>query len=52
MRATILHSKMITIIENGEADESIGVDMLVDGDVADEDDFWRFDGLRITDRTY
>ena len=34
-----------TVVEDGEADESIGVDMFMDGDVADEDDLGRLDGL-------
>lgn len=36
---------LFTIVENGQADEAIGVDMLVDRDVTDEDYFGRFYGL-------
>lgn len=43
---------LITIIENGEADEAIGVDMLMDWDVANEDDFRGLDGLHIEINTY
>ena len=34
-----------TIVEDGEADEAIGVDVFVDGDVTDEDDLGGLDGL-------
>jgi hypothetical protein len=36
---------MRTVVEDGEADEAIGVDVLVEGDVADEDDLRGLDGL-------
>jgi hypothetical protein len=42
---TTQDSERSTIIENGEADEAIGVDVLVDWDVADEDDFGGLYGL-------
>ena len=45
MRETTLRGEYCTVIEDGEADEAIGVDVLVDGDVANEDDFGRLDGL-------
>ena len=37
---------MRTIVEDREADETIGVDVFMDGNVSDEDDLWGFDGLR------
>jgi hypothetical protein len=46
VRGTTLHGEMRTVIEDGEADEAIGVDVLVDGDVSNEDDLRRLDGLR------
>ncbi len=42
---TILNEGGDTVVKDGEADEAIGVDVLVDWDMADEDDFWGFDGL-------
>lgn len=36
---TILDKEIGTIVENGEADESIGIDMLVSGYMANEHDF-------------
>ena len=41
-----------TVIEDGEADESVGVDVFVDGDMSDEDDFWGLDGLNGGGSTY
>ena len=42
---TILDRDRGTIVENGEADEAIGVDVFMYGDVSDEEDFWGLDGL-------
>ena len=49
---TTLHERRSTVIEDGEADEAIGVDVLMDGNVSDEDDLWRLDGLHVDGVTY
>ncbi len=52
MLATTLNNGTNTVIEYGKADESIGVDVLVDWDVADEYNFWRLDWLSKEVHTY
>ena len=45
MRETTLRQRCDTVVENGKADEAIRIDMLMDGNMADEDDLGRLDGL-------
>ena len=45
MLATTQNKKIGTIVEDGEADESVGIDVLVYWYMSDEEDFWGFDGL-------
>jgi hypothetical protein len=42
---------MRTVVEDGEADEAVGVDVLVYRNVSDEDDFRGLDGLPRVART-
>lgn len=36
MLATILDDEMVTVVKNGEANEAIGIDMLMDGNMTNE----------------
>lgn len=52
MLVTILYKILCTIIQYGETDKAIGVDMLMERYVTYEDDLWRLDWLNKDVATY